>query len=401
MPKLTKRVVESAPARSQRYELSCDSLAGFLLRVLPSGKKVFYVRYRRGGRSGGQRRVRIGVYGEQLTVSEARKIARKYLAEVAQGRDPGGAIQARRKAPTFKEVAERYMAEHVALHCKPATHMNFRILLKKHLYPRLATLKVDEIRRVDINRVHKAIGRETPGAANRALTMASAIFNHAELWELRPQHSNPTRGVKRFKERKIERFLSPEERVTLEKVLRETELKVRGEPGYVSPGAVSAIRLLLLTGARLSEITGLTWDMVNWQQCCFRLPDSKTGAKDIIVAKSTMQYVRELYELREPGCVYVCPSETGKKLQNMQRVWISIRKRAGIEDVRLHDLRHSAASDALAAGIPLEFIGAMLGHKSVQTTQRYAHLADRVLRAAVETTTRRILANSGEDEPTD
>ncbi len=228
------------------------------------------------------------------------------------------------------------------------------------------------------------------GAANRALALLRALLNAAEVWGERPQNSTPCTGVRRFRERdpqQAARFLDAEERVRLETVLCAGETADKGHSDYACQGAVLAIRLLSMTGARLSEIRGLTWPMVDLPNMCLRLPESKTGAKMIALSS---QAATLLSELRLAGVArgraneFVVTGERGGRLTTLQRSWRSIRGRAGVADVRIHDLPHSFASDALNAGVPLALVGSMLCHRNVQTTARYAHVADDARRRAVE-----------------
>ena len=196
--------------------------------------------------------------------------------------------------------------------------------------------------------------------------MLSKMFSLAEVWGLRPDGSNPCRHVKRYKENKRERFLSPEE----------TELEM--------PSAVAAFRLLLLTGCRLSEIQFLRWEHV--KDDCIELPDAKTGGRVVPLGPEARAVLANLP--REDGNPWViCGKLPGSHITDLQRPWRRIRSRAELEDVRIHDLRHSYASRALALGESLTMIGKLLGHTQVQTTARYAHLArDSIQNAAVRIT---------------
>ena len=380
--------------RVELWDTTCKSLC---LRVEPSGRGTFYFRYRprAGANAGRQRRHKLGAYGA-LTVHEARKAATRLRAQTDAGMDPSGERAATRAAPTVVEAAERYMAEHVRVHCKPRTVRTYRDLFDLHICPALGCRKVASIGRSDVERMHQDIAKSGDsgerkggkGAANRALALFRALLNSAEVWGERPQNSNPCTGVRRFRERdpqQAARFLDAEERARLEFVLVTSENAAKGTPDYACAGAVAAIRLLSLTGARLSEITGLTWSMVDLPNLCLCLPDSKTGAKTIALSAQAARLLAELSARGEiSDDALVVTGERGGKLENIQRSWRSIRARAGLADVRLHDLRHSFASDALNTGVPLALVGSMLCHRNVQTTARYAHVADDARRQAVE-----------------
>lgn len=422
MPRLTKSLVDSLQPRAQRYDVQCDALRGFVIRVNADGTRSAAFRYFRDGQ---RRRVTIGQLGPGFTFEQARRKAITLRGQVQDGADPARERDARRGAATFAEVAERYM-EHLAKpYMKPTTVAGYRSLLDRHLLPALGGMKVTEIDRQDVMRLHTKIGEApkrapkvrkrarskngsgearpkatatTKGAANRARSLLSAIMAAAEKWGLRPVGSNPCQGTPKFKEGKIERYLSPEERARFEAALRTAEGARKGQEHYVCPGAVDALRLLSLTGARKSEITGLHWSMVDLERAVLRLPDSKTGAKIVPLHAPAVEYLRELHARRDPAVPWVCPGEQGGRLHNLPRAWESIRAQAKLADVRLHDLRHSFASDALNAGVPLAVVGKMLGHKRVETTARYAHLDDKALRAGVETTGAQIVASTREGE---
>lgn len=218
-------------------------------------------------------------------------------------------------------------------------------------------------------------------------SLYSRIIKDWELADIR----NPTSGVRRFKIRNVERFLTPEERQRLESVLQRGLRLPVARKGHIAPMAYFAIKLLALTGLRSSEILGLTWPMIDWRHAVLNLPDTKTGQRSVPVSTQVIEVLREVHEFSGgPSRGYVIRSRTGRKLASINRTWERIRRLAGIPDVRIHDLRHSFASDALMGGVPLAVIGKMLGHRQLSTTQRYAHLADRVVREALESTASRI-----------
>ena len=218
--------------------------------------------------------------------------------------------------------------------------------------------------------------RHKPYQANRTLAVLSKMFSLAEVWGWRADGSNPCRHVKRYKERARERFLSPEETDRLGAVLKEAEKEM--------PSAVAAFRLLLLTGCRLSEIQTLRWEHV--KPDCIELPDSKTGGRVVPLGPEARDVLAALP--RDDDNPWVIAGRLqGSHLTDLQHPWRRIRKRAGLEDVRIHDLRHSYASRALALGESLTMIGKLLGHTQAQTTARYAHLArDSVQNAAARIT---------------
>jgi integrase len=202
------------------------------------------------------------------------------------------------------------------------------------------------------------------------------MFNLAEMWGLRPDGSNPRRHIRKYVEEKRERFLSAAELRRLGQVLDEMEAE-----RLELPSAVAAIRLLLLTGCRLNEIMKLRWDHVDLAHAVLRLPDSKSGAKTVQIGQAAVGVLAAME--RQPFNPHVIAgTQAGKPLSDLQPFWQRVRARAGLKDVRIHDLRHTFASVAVASGQGLPMIGKLLGHSQVQTTARYAHLAGDPLQSA-------------------
>jgi integrase len=237
--------------------------------------------------------------------------------------------------------------------------------------------KVVAVTRADIASLHHAM-RATPGAANRVLSLLSKMFTLAEQWGLRPEGSNPVRHIQRYRERRFDRFLSAEELARLGEVLAEAE---RTQREYAS--VIAAIRLLIFTGARLSEILELRWQQVDFNHACLRLPDSKSGAKLVHLSPPALEVLYGI-ECHESNPYVIVGREPCSHLVNLRKPWSRIRARAGLPDVRIHDLRHSFASVGAALGLSLPIIGKMLGHNHASTTQRYAHLAADPVKDAVD-----------------
>lgn len=387
--KITKRAVDAIKPSGKRFTVMDVDLKGFCLRVSPSGGKSYGFRYRvGGGRAGRARWLTIGAHGA-LTPDQAREIARIWASKVAIGGDPAADRDIQRNAPTMNELLDRYLAEHVDSKNKPRTAQGIRQQIKANIRPALGRFKAADIKRADIARFHSGMSH-APYAANRALALLSKAFGLAEVWGLRPDNSNPCHRVQRFKERSRERFLSEQEFATLGNVLAHAEtgpIKIEGRvrPVRVNPQAIFAIRLLIFTGARVSEILGLRWEWINWDAQRAELPDSKTGRKHVHLPPAALEVLRGLTQ-PEDGKGFVIRGGNGddpeRWLVNIKDPWALIRKAAEIEDVRLHDLRHSFASAAVASGMSLPIIGALLGHRDVKTTSKYAHLSDDPLRDA-------------------
>ena len=394
---LTDVEIRKAEPRESAYDLTDGD--GLELRVHPSGAKAWRFSYRLHGR---RRRVPLGRYPD-VKLGAARREAAILRGRVARGEDPAAERTKAKEGATMADLFARYIEEHAEPKKKPASVRMDRMNWQNHAAPVLGRKLVDAVTHAEIAALHHAIGkktirakdpktgkkttRHTKGAANRTLALLSKMFSLAERWGMRQQGSNPCKGVEKFKERRMERFLSPAERKRLDAALDAAEKAGPRAPGGLGSGAITAIRLLSLTGARLGEIVGLEWPMVDLHARCLRIPDelSKTGRKVVPLSTPAVELLERLHEAHDASIPWVCVGEKGGKLQNLQRSWRKVRARAGLDDVRIHDLRHSAASDALNSGVPLALVGAMLGHRSVLTTQRYAHVADKALREAVET----------------
>ncbi len=368
MPRLTKRVVDAARAEGGEQFLWDPEMPGFGLRVRPSGRRYYVIQYRSKGRT---RRLTLGPHGV-LTPDEARRKAAKLLADARNGGDPAVELRSREKAVTVGDLAKRFLTQHAEPKKKPTSLRNDRLNLRLHVLPRFGKLPLAAVTREDVATLHHAL-RETPTAANRVLSLLSKMFNLAERWGLRPDGSNPCRHVERFPEHRRERFLSDDELARLGSVLVEMERS--------SAEAVAAIRLLLLTGCRVSEVLGLRWEDVDVERRCLRFADSKTGAKLIPLNSAAFDVLKRLPK-RSP---WVIPGRDRiQPLVNLAKPWKRIRSLAGLENVRLHDLRHTHGSSAAGAGLSLHLVGALLGHRQPATTARYAHLADDPVREASE-----------------
>ena len=371
IPKLTRRAVEALKANGADTVYWDGELTGFGVRVRKSGRRNYVLQTRVRGKL---RWFTIGQHG-RITPDEARVAALEILAQAKMGIDPRDADAKRKAEPVMTELGRRFLEEYVPNHCKPSTQGEYRRSVELFIDPAIGEMRISEVERKDIAKLHFDL-RDKPYQANRTLGVLSKMFSLAEIWGLRPDGSNPCRHVKRYKESKRERFLSPEETERLGEVLTEAESEM--------PSAVAAFRLLLLTGCRLSEIQFLRWEYV--RDDCIELPDAKTGGRVVPLGPEARAVLTALP--REEDNPWVIRGKVpGTHLTDLQRPWRRIRERAELEDVRIHDLRHSYASRALALGESLTMIGKLLGHTQVQTTARYAHLArDSIQNAAARIT---------------
>ncbi len=384
MPKITKRNVDGLAPEARERVVWDDDLKGFGVRVHPSGRKVYIVKTRYRGRSV---KATIGPHGA-VTPAEARTRAAEIITGARAGQDPAGWNGRDDPSPTMRELGRRFLDEYVPSHCKASTAYEYRRSVELFVDPRIGARRVTDMQRSDIAALHHAM-RETPYQANRTLGVLSKMFNLAELWGLRPDGSNPCRHVRRFREEKRERFLSDEEYRRLGEALKEVE-----RDGSETKAAVAAFRLLMFTGCRLSEIQKLRWEHVDLAAGLLRLPDSKTGAKAVPLGGPAVAVLESID--REDGNPWVIRGrKPGSHLTDLQHPWRRIRSRAGLEDARIHDLRHSFASGGLLVGEGLPMIGKLLGHTQVQTTARYAHLANDPVKSAADRIARRIAEVAG------
>ncbi len=361
---LSSRMVEKFAV--EKDTVYWDSyVTGFGVRVYPSGSKV-YIAQARG--PGGPKRVTIGRHGV-INADEARRRAALVINRIKSGEEGVPKQTKPVPGPTVAEAAARYLAEYVEVRCKPHTAAMTRSLLGRRILPALGGTPLAVVERAQVAELHQSM-HETPPTANRTVGILSALYRYAERWGLIPEGApNPCRAVVKFPKRQGERFLTDEEFIRLGRTLDEVE---KSKPKYAN--AVAAIRLLALTGCRKSEILTLRWENVALEEGELRLPDSKTGARVISLPPQAVALLAALP--REEGNPWVIRGrKPGVRLMNIYGVWHYVRARAGLDDVRLHDLRHSFASRALALGESLPMIGRLLGHSRIETTARYAHLA--------------------------
>ncbi len=381
MPRITKRTVDALKPNERERVVWDDELKGFGVRVHPSGRKVFIVKTRHRGRA---IKMTIGPC-TAVSATNARVRAAEIITDARAGKNPAGR---RSGAPTMRDLGKRFLKEYVPDHCKASTAEEYRRSIELFIDPRIGKLRVPDIQRSDIAALHHNM-RDTPYQANRTLGVLSKMMNLAELWELRPDGSNPCRHVKRFKEEKRERFLSDEEYQRLGAALKEIEAE-----HSETASAIAAIRLLMLTGCRLSEIQKLRWEHVDLDAGELRLSDSKTGAKVVHLGDPAIAVLRGIRKQVDNPWV-IAGRKPESHLTDLQHPWRRIRERAGLDDVRIHDLRHSFASGGLLVGEGLPMIGKLLGHTQVQTTARYAHLANDPVKSAANRIASRIAEVAG------
>jgi len=377
MSKLTKRSVENfepAPSAIVRYD---DNLAGFGVRVMPSGRRYYFVRYR--NKHGRARWFTIGEHGK-ITVDGARAKARQIFQSVADGGDPSGEREAFRTAPTVTDLLDRYIAEHVEQRNRPATGAAFKGIVERDIRPALGRLNVAAVTRQDIDRFHRSKSA-TPRQANLALAICSKAFGLAELWEMRATGTNPCSKIERFRENHRERFLSGDELARLGATLRQAEtvgLKAGGGTLYRRV-ITAAIELLLFTGCRLSEVLNLQWEHIDFDKSTIALPETKSGRPQLVTMNAPARQVLKVLEAgKASGWVLPSAFEAKRRLSKstLEKSWQAIRAAAQLSDVRLHDLRHTVGTYAGQSGANAFLVRDLLRHKNLAMTGRYVNRTD-------------------------
>jgi integrase len=392
--------LECAKGRDRIF-LWDDVLNGFGVAAFPSGKKTYFIQYRQHGRT---RRYAIGEHGV-LTPNEARDKARQDLAAVAKGQDLIDARRKEREVPTFKKVSDDFMASFqrqiVAGEKKLTTYKAYKITLDEHILPAIGARRIADVTDADIKKLHRGLAAKKY-TANKALALVSSIWNWAAEERICvTKRNNPAASVKPYKAEGRERYLDTEELSRLGDTLREAETvgllwsidetnsnakhapRIENRRQKIDEYAVAAIRLLILTGARMREVLHAKWEYVDFERHMILLPTSKTGKKTVYLSAAAEVVLASLRPIE--GNPHVFPGEReGKPRVDLNKPWRAVRKAAGLEGVRIHDLRHSFASFGVGKSLGLPIIGKLLGHAQVATTARYAHLDADPMHRAVE-----------------
>lgn len=420
--RLSKDIIDDLPSKEKDYVQWCGKLAGFGCRVRPSGTKSFIVQYRVGGRNTPARKVTIGTFGK-LTVDQARKAAAGILAKAELGEDFALTRAKKRSEMNMGQLCDEYLKEGCGLK-KASTIATDVARINRHIKPLLGKRPIGEVGRADIERFMRDVangktaidvktgkhGRSIvtggKGTATRTVRLLGGIFSYAVSCGY--LSSNPRHGVKVYADGKGERFLSAAEYQQLGNALIEAEtvglpwlfnegkqakhrpVKRENPRELVSPYAVAAIRLLMLTGCRAGEILKLQWTEVDFENGLLNLSDSKTGAKRVLITAPALEV---LAKLPRQGDYVIAGAKPNAPRSDIKRPWQRITAHAGLPDLRLHDLRHSYASVGAASGVGLGMVGKLLGHSSPTTTARYSHFADDPVRRASESISKTIAAS--------
>jgi len=419
MPKLTKRSIEAFIPASNNDILWDSEVKGFGVRGSLGGNKSFVLSYRLGSRV---KRVTICKVGSPYGVEQARERAAAMLRDAREGRDPTAMKQEASRTPTIGDLVDLYLDEGPALkpNKKAISWATDRSVLTRHVKPLLGAKLITELTGSDIAKFQADVaagksaakvkasgrGRSQVTGGRRVAAMSTAILGAMLAFAVKTGRlkANPARGVPLLKTDSKQRFLSEQEVAAVSDALRELEAEVR-----ISSTMADAIRLLLLTGCRRGEVLTLQWSWVDFERGCLRLPDSKTGAKVVPLGDAAVELLKERrsgVQVDDAVSLFVFPAARGEgHCVGIPRAWELVRARAterlrqrhreegrpasfapNLGDVRLHDLRHSFASFAIARGAPLFIVGKVLGHKQARTTELYAHLSDNPLRTVANST---------------
>lgn len=370
MPKFTKRFVESITPDSEKTLIFWDTeIKGFGVVVLPSGRRTYCIQYRNADRV--KKRLKVGVHGH-ITTEEARDLAKKHLGRIAHGEDLVESAKQMRELKTISDLAQDYIERHGQKKRKKSLHGDKNIL-SNIILPNIGSLKVKTITRRDIEVLHLEL-EEIPYQANRVLALLSKMFSLAIAWGWR--EDNPVRGIQKYQENKRERWLKDEEVRRFFEVLNQY-------PNHIT---AYVFKFLLFTGARKGEVLNATWDQFDLERGVWTKPSHLTKQKKIEHLPLSEEALGILYILKKinpKDSLFLFPGRVnGEPLKEIKTFWKTVIKKACLENVRIHDLRHTHASHLVSSGLSLSIVGKLLGHTQAATTQRYAHLADEPLRQA-------------------
>jgi integrase len=371
--KLTTQFVLNPPLPTARkIDYYDSSITGFILEVRSSGLATFYLRYR--DLYGHQRQVKIGD-AKSISLEQAKQKAKVLRSEVVLRGEPNQPSKVKKKVPTLRDFVNEHYLGHIATYRRNYAPDLCRIRI--HLMPRFGHLHLDQISSAAVMELHQELRSKGYAAAtsNMVVILLSVIFNYAKKLEIPGSEVNPTSKVTLFKVNNIkDRYLKPEESQRLKDAIDQSE---NVQLKYI-------VALLLLTGARKREILDATWANVDLERRVLTVPKSKSGhQRKILLSETVVGLLNQVP--RFDACPYVVPNlKTMIPFASIYASWNTARKRAGLKDVRLHDLRHSFASNLVNSGHSLYVVSKALGHSQIRTTTRYAHLSSETLLAAVE-----------------
>lgn len=368
MPKLTKSYIDTLKPTDKLYEVWDTEIRGLGCMIHPTGKKTYYFLYRHNNSK--KQRLKVGVHGN-ITCEIAREIVRGWTGDLARGIDPKEHNKRleieEKKLVSMKDFLAIYSEKHKKSHNKASTNHRDNYRLKSAILPFFGNMNVSEVTGEDIIKFQDYL-KNSPIQFNRCYALLNTAFKLAELWGYRPKNSNPCQGIKKFPEKRKQRFLTEGELENLDKILKREETL-----GSLSPYSLAAIRMLIYTGCRLEEVLTLKWENIFLEEGYFHLKDSKVGETTIPLNESAKVIFSNLKPVKGNPYVFI-GEKPGTCLTTLKRAWTKIRELADIKDVRIHDLRHTFASLAIKQGVDLYTVSKLLGHKNISTTTRYAHL---------------------------
>ena len=363
--RLTQRRVDTLKPRKSTYDVRDRELTGFGVRVLPSGARRYFIQSQHDGR----RVWKLLGQTSAVSVDEARHRARAMLAAIRKGDDDEAAAP---PAIPFETVADEVFRRY-ARNWKPSTLRVNRNYYRNHILPWFKGRPITDISAHDVRRWFASL-HNTPVAADRSAPILSVILRQAEVYGYRPEGTNPCAGIRRYRRQGRQRFMSTAE------IRRLGEVLARHEAEH--PKAIAVIRLLLLTGCRKGEIVTLKWRF--YREGKLFLPDSKTGPRTVWLSSAA----RAVLDGLPRKSAWIFPSTRTKRsmtTMTVDQLWYRVRVEAGLNEVRIHDLRHTYASIAMAQGETVLTIGRLLGHRDPETTLKYMHLSDAMVRQATDT----------------
>jgi integrase len=368
--KLVKRLKAHPPTKGNTITYD-DDVKGFGVRVTAGGTAAFVMNYRL---DGSEWRYTIGQY-DAWSVTAARDEAKKLRRRINKGDNPMAERRERQQAETVRELAQRFETDFLPKRPKGYQH-TAKAMLEQDILPLIGRMMVTDVRRKDIDKLHRTVTERAPIRANRVLALCSKMFSMAVRWDLRPD--NPCKGIERNQENRRTRYLSQKEIADLSAALAE----------YPSQNAADCLRFILLTGCRKAEAMTATWDQFDLERGIWTKPSAHTKQKKehrVPLSAPALELLQRIRAKAEEGAAHVFPGrKKGEPIQQIRTAWEFVVDKAKLKDVRVHDLRHTYASILASAGVSLPLVGALLGHTQPATTARYAHLYDDPLREATE-----------------
>ncbi len=375
--RLTEKRIRDAKPGAKTYILRDDDVIGLGFRVTPAGAKAYVLDYR----VAGKRRLLTLARAGEISLAEARQRAGRELAAIRDGAtDPLRRRQEAREAPTFADLWERFETEfapeRISLgRMTPNTLQNYRKQARRYLLPAFGGQRITDLSRADVDRMARRMAH-APAQRNRTLALASRLFTLAETWEWRPQNTNPVKGVMRAREEARDRTLSGGELAALGGALDSLAERYQA--------AVAAIRVAALSGMRIGEVIGMEWPMIDFERGSVTLPETKTGRQVRVLPSAVLELLADMPRIHGCDAVFTATGRTPIRYRYVRVVFAEACERAGLDGVRLHDLRRTVATNAAAAGIGVTLLRDVLGHSTIAMSARYVRRAGGALTDAVE-----------------